>query len=473
MFQLVVLNINSLKCPVYASILVHKMNNSVLLRNILVFNKDNERISYSHTCTVNRKLVSRWVPDRNVFRTLTIPKVLPSLFHNRGGIYCIDIRRSTGDLCFVMSMLGHTDLHRKGVSGIKWFNSVTKSNMEIDAKRSVIARFLLPSFQENDLILRERFLDNYDKSIIVQDKKEWRFVKPLLGINDSIVKFIFPRKDLSKICYYDIFEFISKRNSVKFIDITGDLSDESFEQFYPLFETLHGVAFRNTPTYTLDTLLSIVCGEASGEFKSLLLEGSNLSDSSITLILNILSVTDVVKLNIIRSSFPRNGFVKLLSAIGESSITRISFRKCKLSPEDIVSCLFLPSVRVGTKELSLAGIHIPECASSVMYSCVSKQFDFSLNRLSLENCNLGKNCLYSLAEGLLTSHIQYLDISFNDLGEISHKIFENIGVECSLKYLCIDNCVLCPYSRKELNNTINTYRLMNMSLSVDMKNVRF
>ena len=451
------------------------MDKQVVVRNILEFNKDNERLLFSHTCKRNRLLVSDWIPDKSVFRTLTRPKVLPSLFSIKAGVYYIKIPEDPMDFYFVLSMLGHTDLHQKGIVGLKWFNANTKENVRIDTRRTFIAGFLsegvLYRDTEKSLVVRERMMDNYDKSIIFQDKKEWRLLKPFVETNSSIVKFVFKREDVSKICYADIFQTIHRRGSVEYIDISGDLSDESIEEFLPLFETLLGVAFRNTPAVTLCLLLNLVSGYASIDFSSIMIEGANLSIGAESHVVNVLNATDVEKLSITRSSFSRNGFVKLLSSVSGSYVRKLSFRRCKLSTADVIACLFMPTIQPNRiKELSLAGVSIPECASSVLYACVSNP---SLERLSLEGCNLGKNCLSSLADSLLHSDLHILDVRSNNLGEISHNIFINIGVRLTIRNLHMDNCVICVRSKVDLKSMLKMYHEKKKSIKVEMENITY
>jgi len=296
-------------------------------------------------------------------------------------------------------------------------------------------------------------------------------LKPFVKINNSIVKFVFKRQDISKICYADIFQTIHKRGSVEYLDIYGDVSDDSFEELQALFDTLLGVAFRNTPTATLCVLLNLVCGYASMNFSLLTVEGVNMTVGAECYLTNILNGIDIEKLSITKSTFSRNGFLKLLSSVSGSYVRKLSFRECKLSTGDIISCLFMPTVHPNRiKDLSLAGVSIPECASSVLYSCVSSS---SLERISLEGCKLGENCLRSLGDSLLHSDLYTLDIRCNNLGENSHNIFINIGVKLTLKNLYINNCVICVKSKVDFRTMLKKYHEKDKSIKVETKNISY
>ena len=450
-------------------------NNSVITRNILEFCKDNERLFFSHTCVKNRQLVSPWVPSRTVFRTLTAPNVLPSLFSSDGGVFSINIPESYCDLSFLMCMLGHVDLDDRGLYSLKWFNHVRSHRISTDTKRSLVTGFLPRNVLSNNrhyLTLRERMRDNLDKTIVFQTKNKWRLCRSFLDLNFSIDRFVFYRTDSAKICYSDVFRYISLRNSVQYIDISGDMSDDSFGNFGLLFGTLKGVALRNMPESTLDTLLDIISGIDSECFRSLLIQGANFSMSMEILLSSIMNTFTMENLSIFESTFSRNGFIDMLSRSSLCYPTKLSLKKCSLFSGDVISCLFATTIFSSKiKELFISGNHIPESAGSVLYSCVSGNQLHKLKKLSIANCNLGQDCLIALSDGLITSRLTSLNIGSNNLGEASHNIFTNIGGHLKIKSLYIDNCELCAESSVDLEILFQTYKSSNRTILVSMKNL--
>lgn len=456
-----------------------------VLRNICEFCQDNGRVFFSHTCVEVRCAVVQWIPTftRNhpslsSFKTLTRPKVLPELFVEKNGVYSIDFPKTNTEFYFHLVMLGHSDIHRKGVQALKWFKAVTGKSPAMDTKRALIMKFLLSGDSLSDrqmLVLKKRLEEGRDELMLVHDKKHWDIVRDMLMTNTSIDRFIFfsPRNSIKVNCYASIFQCLSKRvKKTEYLDLQGILSTQTLMAFPLVAFHLTSLMMRRLTSGLVSVLLATILSRPNdAKLEVLQFDSVSLGEESENQMLDILDTFSIKKLLFSDTTLTARGFTRVISVIGNSDMDKVHFRQCKLGICEIVQCLFLPTVSDSCmKELVLELVHIPESAASALASCVeSSNF---LNTLSLEGCRLGPACVKMVIKGLKKSSLSTLNLGNNYLGEESHNLFINVGNCGTMRNLILDSASLCSHSSREYRWARSVYKNNDTELHVSVRNCK-
>lgn len=447
-----------------------------VLRNVLEFSRDNERVMLSHTCMHLRAAIVEWIPTKDRYRTLTPPRVLPDMFVEKNGVFSIDVPSTSVDFNFTISMLGQTDIHEKGVKALRWFEVVTGVRPTMDTRRMLMMGFLSrrQSLTEKQVVvLRRRLEEDRDECMLVHDMRHWDFVKDMLKTNSSINRFVFfsPHSDTN--CYASVFDFLDKREKkTEYLDISGNLSLATRQAFHLLAWNLTGIMLRKLSCQSMaDLLETIISRPNDARLTCLQFDNVHLDLSVENPMLEIVDTLEISKMMFNNVTLTDRGFSRLFSVLSNSSIQKLHFRKCKLSVCEAVQCLFLPTIPdFGLRELALSGVHIPEEAASALASCVeSSNF---LMKLSLDGSELGPACVRMLIKGLKNSSLSTLDLKGNDLGEEAHNLFLNVGINGTLRNLYIDSCSFCQRAVKEYRWAKDAYKKNLSELYVSVASVK-
>lgn len=456
-----------------------------VLRNICEFCPDNGRVFFSHTCVDVRCAVVQWIPTftRNHptlsrFKTLTRPKVLPELFVEKNGVYSIDFPKTNIEFYFQMFMLGHSDIHRKGVVALKWFKAVTGKTPAMDTKRALLMKFLLSGDKEKSLsdrqmlVLKKRLEEGRDELMLVHDMRHWDIVRDMLMTNTSIDRFILfsPRDSMKVNCYASIFECLSKRVvNTEYLDLQGILSTQTLIAFPLVAFHLTSLMMRRLSFGVISVLLATILSRPNdAKLEILQLDSVSLDEAAENYMLDILDTLPIKKLLISATTLPVRGFTRVISVVGNSGMDKLHFRECKLGICEIVQCLFLPTVSDSSlKELVLERVHIPESAASALACCVeSSNF---LTTFSLQGCRLGPKCVQMVVEGLKKSSLSSLNLGSNDLGEESHNLFINVGKCGTMRNLILDSAGICSHAVREYRWARSVYKNNNTELHVSVR----
>lgn len=447
-----------------------------VLKNILLHCKDNERIFFSHTSKSVRQVVVNWIPTLKCYRTLTPPRHLPDLFDKKNGVYVIEYPHDQLDFNFKIAMLGQCDLFHNGVKALKWFRVASGLTPALETSRLIMTTFLMKSKSLSDkqlLVLKQRFRSNMDECLFVPNMEHWGLIRNLMEMNESINRFVlFSKSEVT--CYAEVFNFLSQReNKTEYIDISGNLTQATIESFYLVARDLTGVMLRDlsSPTmlHLLDTILVNTHEErlTSLQFDSVLIE-SSVQD----IVIEVLQTFDIAKILFSKVSIAERGFTRFLSVLCDTSLKKLHFRKCELSACETIQCLFLPTMKDSRlKELVLTGVKIPEVAAEALASCVEAH-NF-LHTLDLEGTKLGPECVRLLVKALRKSSLSTLNLKGNDIGELGHKLFRNIGTCGTLRELVIDACHFCRRSMKDYKWAKARYDESSLDLHVSVFGCKF
>ena len=448
-----------------------------VLKRIFGFCRDDDRIFLSHTCVDIRRTAISWIPSKKGFNTLTRPKILPEMFEERAGVFSLRVPGSTRDLLFDLSMLGQVDLHGTGVKALTWLKTVTDTSPFIDGPRTLVARYLMDDADcltdRQLLVLKRRFSDNRDTCLFVHDKYHWGIVRLMLKANSSIKRFIFysPSSDVGDSCYAHVFRDLSRRKSTtEYLDLSGRLSSATIQEFPLLAWGLTGVMLRRLTNASMEGLLAIIISRPDeAKLNCLQFESVSLDASVESLALEILDTLCITKLLFSNTVLPERGYLKVFSVLGSTtSVEKVVLRKLRLSPCEVVQCLFLPTVSDSTiTDLSLSKTRIPEQAADALAWCIEgSKF---LRHLNLEGCGLGPSCMNLLVKALKKTSLMSLNLGGNDIGEFSHKLFLSVGISKSLQNLFLDSCTVCGRSTRELKWTHKQYLEEGEQLYVSLR----
>ena len=460
-----------------------------VLRNICEFCPDNARVFFSHTCVEVRDAVVKWIPTftRNhvclsSFKTLTRPKVLPELFDEKNGVYSVAFPKNNIEFYFQLYMLGHSDIHRKGVQALKWFKAVTGKTPLMDTKRALILKFLLSGDEDKSLsdrqmlVLKKRLEEGRDELMLVHDMKHWDIVRDMLMTNTSIDRFILfsPRNSIKVNCYESIFLSLSERAvKTKYLDLQGILSTRTLIAFPLVAFHLTSLMMRRLTFGVISVLLATILSRPNdAKLEVLQFDSVCLGEETENHMLDILDTFPIKKLLFSDTTLTARGFTRVISVLGNSVMDKVHFRQCKLSICEIVQCLFLPTVSDSSlQELVLERIHIPDCAAGALASCVeSSNF---LNTLSLEGCRLGARSVKMVVEGLKKSSLSTLNLGNNYIGEESHNLFINVGKCGTMRNLILDSGSICSHSAREYRWAKSVYKNNKAVLHVSMRKCTF
>ena len=455
------------------------LQNFGALRNICEFLRDNERVFFSHTCHGVREPVEQWIPTFERYKTLTPPKILPELFVEVGGVYTLERPKTSCEFYFQMYMLGHSDIHRKGVLASKWFKASVAKSMTTPlpySKNALWLKFLRdPKESLTDrqlLVLKQRLEGGRDELMYVHDLRHWDIVRDMLMTNSSIERIILYSSSMAtKInCYADVFDSLSNRKTkTRYLDIQGKLSTRTVLAFPLVAFDLTSLTLRRLSKGVISALLSTILSRPNdAKLEIVQLDGVSLDSNAEHYLLDIMDTLPIKGLLFSETSLPSRGFTRAMSVMGNSDLDRVHFRKCNLDICEIVQCLFLPTVSDSSlKELILEGVHIPESASGALASCVeSSNF---LTTLSLEGCRLGPKCMKMVVQGLRASSLSTLNLVDNEIGEEAHKLFRNVGNCGTMRNLFLDACGLCSHSVQDYRRAKSVYKNNNTELHVSVK----
>lgn len=447
-----------------------------LLRNVLEFSRDNERVILSHTCMHLRAAIVEWIPTKARYRTLTPPQILPDLFVEKNGVFSIDIPKTSVDFNFTVSMLGQTDIHDKGVKALRWFEFVTGVGPTMDTRRMLMMSFLSRSqslAERHMVVLKRRLEENRDEGILVQDMRHWDFVKDMLKTNSSINRFVFFNPHSDTFCYASVFDFLGQReNKTEYLDISGNISLAARQAFNLLAWNLTGIMLRDLSCSVMSSMLgTIISSPNDASLTCLQFDHVHLDLSVENPMLEIVDTLEISKMLFNTVTFEDRGFSRLISVLSNSCIRKLHFRKCELSLCETVQCLFLPTIPgIRLCELFLSGVHIREEAASALASCVeSGNF---LTKLSLDGTKLGPICVKMLITGLKNSSLSTLNLKGNDLGEEAHNLFLNVGMNGTLRHLYLDSCSFCQRAVKEYRWAKDVYKKKLRELYVSVAGVK-
>lgn len=452
------------------------------LRTIVEFCRDNERVFLSFTCVTIRGAVSSWIPCKLRYRTVTRPQVLPELFDEKDGVFSIGLPKTKCDYYFNMTMLRHADIHRKGVPALKWLQVVTGARDDLATTTLFAMRFLLHSGDKetlNDhqmLVLKKRFEGNRDNCLLLQDKRHWDLARGPLMKNTSIKRFVLysDKSNVEVNCYDHVFRTLSRRECpTEYLDLSGRLSNNTISSFTLVAFNLTGIMLRRVENPVLANLLHIILSRPNdAKLTCLQLEGIRLDPVVEEVVLDVLDTLPISKLLFSKCSFPVLGLLKVLSQVGSSSsLEKLYIRRCRLTICDAVTCFMLPAVKDSSLlELNVIGTQIPEEAAHALAICVESSI--FLHTLSLNNCRLGPQCMKLLVNSLGKSSLSSLDLGRNDIGELAHLLFRNVGKAGTMRNLFLDHCRLCTRSATELRLLRNLYKAMGACLYVSMVNFK-
>lgn len=448
------------------------------LRTILECCRDNERVFLSHTCSSIREVVSPWIPTKHVYRTLTRPKILPELFDEKDGVFSIGLPETKCEHYFNMTMLKHADIHKKGIQAFKWFQVVTGARPSWALVSMFAMRFM---WDEDDneslnarqmLVLRKRFEGNRDNCLLLHDKRHWDLARGPLMKNTSIKRIVLysAKTDVGVNCYDHIFRALSRRNCpTEYLDLSGRLSNNTVGSFPLVAFDLTGIMLRRVENPVVVNLLNIILSRPNdAKLVWLQLEQTKLDVVVQEVVLNVLDILPISKLLFSNCRFPPMGLLKVISLLGSSmELERLFIRRCKLSVSETVGSLMLPTMKDSSiVELSLTGIEIAEEAAEALELCVGGCV--FLHTLSLDECDLGPRCMTSVVRGLKKSTLSSLSLKNNNIGELAHALFYNVGEAGSMRNLFLDGCTLCSRSAAELQSLTKTYRRRGTTLYVSM-----
>ena len=450
-----------------------------VLKRILGFCRDNDRIFLSHTCRDIRRTVSFWIPSKECFKTLTRPKILPEMFEERDSVFSLRTPTSTRDILFDMSMFGQVDLHRTGVKALTWLKTVTGTAPFIEGARVLVVRFFLDdpdclSLTERQLlVLKTRFSDNRDNCLFLHDKSHWGIVRSMLKANSSIKRFIFysSSSDVGDNCYAGVFRDLSRRkNKTEYLDLSGSLTSATIQEFPLLAWGLTGVMFRRLSNTAMAALLAtIVSRPVEAKLDCLQFESVSLDASVESIALDILDTLPITKLLFSSTALPERGYLKVFSVLGStSSVEKLILRKLDLSTCEVVQCLFLPTLLDSSiTHLSLSRTHIPEEAADALAWCIEgSKF---LGHLNLDGCGLGPVCMNLVVKAVEKTSLSSLNLGGNDIGEFSHKLFKSVGNNKKIRNLFLDQCRVCGRSSRELQWAHEQYRSVGEQMYVSLR----
>lgn len=455
-----------------------------VLKRIFGFCRDNDRVFLSHTCQDIRRTVSFWIPSKECFRTLTRPEILPEMFEEKDGVFSLRVPTSSRDILFDMSMLGQVDLQRTGVKALTWLKTVTGRSPFIEGARVLVARFFLDDCVSGDcltdclterqlLVLKKRFRDNRDECLFLHDKSHWGIVRSMLKANSSIKRFILytSSSDVGDHCYARVFRELSRRQrTTEYLDLSGILTDATIQEFPLLAWGLTGVMLRRLSNPSMAALLATIISRPNeAKLDCLQFESVSLDASVESIALEILDTLPITKLLFSSTVLPERGYLKVFSVLGStSSVEKLVLRKLRLSPCEVVQCLFLPTVSDSSiTDLSLSRTHIPEQAADALAWCIEgSKF---LRHLNLDGCGLGPVCMALVVKAVEKTSLSSLNLGGNDIGEFSHKLFESVGINKKLRNLFLDQCRVCGRSARELQWVHEQYRLDGDSLYVSLR----
>lgn len=450
------------------------LQNCGVLRTVLEFCRDNERVFLSHTSVGVREAVAHWIPSKQQYKTLTRPKIIPELFEEKDGVFSMDYPKTNVDFYFNIAMLGHSDIHRRGVRALTWFSNATGMTPVLDTSRVLMVKYLSENESLSDRqisVLEKRFKACKDEVMLVHDLRHWGIVQEMLKTTSSINRFIFfSRPDKALTCYADVFLFLHQRKpKAEYLDLSGELSLQTLLAFPLLAFDLTGIMLRRLSTVAMRHLLGTILSRPNdAKLDTLQFDGAALDVSVVNCMLDILDTLPIKRLLFSSTSIPGRGFTGVISVLGNTNIERLQFRKCPLTICEIVQCLFLPTVSSSyMKELFLMSFHIPEEAADALASCIESMH--GLETLSLENCRLGSKCMEMVVQALKLSPLLTLNIGNNYIGEHAHVMFKNIGDNGRMRNLFIDECFLCRKSMKEYRFAKAMYKRRKTKLHVSAK----
>lgn len=452
-----------------------------VMRSLLEFCRDDDRIRLSHACHTTRDAIGDFIPTKTHYNSLTTPKVLPELFSERDGVFSLGLPKDQRELHFNMAMLGHADLHAKGVPALLWFKTVTGLKPVVDLKTVLITKFLWSSDSFQDLtdhqmhVLRRRFEGGRDDRIMVHDRQHWDLIRDMVEKNSSISRFIFSSSplDIGENCFADIFTLLNGRACVTdYLDFCGPVTLATTQAFNLVAWGLEGLMLRRMGNASLSDMLGLILSHPNeARLTCLQFECNDLDASVESPMLNIVDALPIKTLLFSKTSLTDGGYSRLFSTVGNSCVEKLYFRKCHLSCIEVVQCLFLPTLSASSLvELTLSYIHIPEEAADAVVSCLENS-NF-LGSLSLEGCDLGGRVLHGIVDGLKKSSLLKLDLRHNNIGCQAHSLFINVGRHGVLKTLLLDGCTLCKQASKEYKKAVLAYRKRQSSLKVSLKDCK-
>lgn len=450
-----------------------------VLKRIFEFCRDNDRVFLSHTCRDIRRTVSFWIPSKECFKTLTRPKILPEMFEENDGVFSLRVPTSSRDILFDMSMLGQVDLHQTGVKALTWLKTVTGTAPFIKGAHVLCTRFFLSDrvsdclTERQVLVLKRRFSDNRDSCLFLHQRGAWGVVRSMLTANSSIKRFIFysSSSDVADNCYASVFRDLSRRESkTEYLDLSGSLTAATIEEFPLLAWGLTGVMLRRLSNTAMAALLStIVSRPDEAKLDCLQFESVSLNAGVESIALDILDTLPITKLLFSNTALPERGYLKVFSVLGStSSVEKMILRKLRLSPCEVVQCLFLPTLLDSSiTDLSLSSTHIPEEAADALAWCIEgSKF---LGHLNLDGCRLGPVCMNLVVKAVEKSSLSALNLGGSDIGEFSHKLFKSVGINKKLRNLFLDQCKVCGSSSRELQWAHEQYRSVGERLYVSLR----
>lgn len=453
-----------------------------LLRVVLEFCSDNGRIFISHTCLSLRGRITPFIPSKTCFKTLTPPKILPDLFDHKNGVYYITLPTTGLDVHFAMNMLGHVDLGHHGVRALRWLMTITKHKPALDTRKVFVARHMMIDDKvglshRQMQVVEQRLRDGRDAAMLVHDRQHWDIIKDMLFSNESIKRFIFytSPNDNGESCYREVFEFLDNRAcKTDYLDLSGPLTQATRNTFDLLASNLTGIMLRRMPNqHMLSLLSSIFMRPDAAKLECLQFESVSVGTNVLHIVLDILEVLVIKRFLLQSISFQSSGFSSIFAVISSAcSVEKFFLRKCQLSLCEVVQCLFLPIVPESSiTELYLSGTSIPEEAAQALGSCVeSSKF---LTTLALDGCDLGVKCVTAVVDGLERSSITDLDLGGAIIKGLAHKLFHFVALHRRIRYLSLDDCLLCKRSVKEYSEARKEYAKGDIPLKVSLERCRF
>ena len=454
-----------------------------VMRSIVEFCRDDDRIRLSHACLTTRGAIEDFIPNKTHYKTLTRPEVLPDLFSKSDdGVFSLGLPKNQRELHFNMAMLGHADLHVRGVPALLWFKTVTGLKPVVDLKRVLITKFLWSSSESVQdltdhqmLVLRRRFEGGRDERIMIHDRQHWNLVRDMVALNSSICRFIFSSSplDTGDNCFADIFALLSRRAcATEYLDFCGPVTLATTQAFNLVAWGLEGLMLRRMGNASMSDILDLILSSPNeAKLTCLQFEGNDLDTSVERPMLNIVDALPITTLLFSKTSLTDGGYSRLFSTVGNSVVEKLYFRECDFSCTEVVQCLFLPTLSASSLlELTLSYMHIPDEATDALVSCLENS-NF-LTSLSLEGCDLGHGVLHGVVDGLKKSCLVTLDLRRNKIGCHAHNLFANVGNRGVLRQLLLDGCTLCKHASKDYKKAVWAYKRRKSSLKVSLKDCK-
>ena len=462
-------------------------HNTTLLKEILGFARDIDRVRTSHTCRTIREIVLPLIPVSSEFRTISTPKILPSMYFFNGDAYTIVFPHSATNQAFLVANAAQLDLENRGVSVLKW--ALTKCNKvgqgmwsSVRSDNVFMSRYLclgdkILSRCHKD-VLAERFQNNFDDCLVLHNPTDWVKIQEALMTNYSIRRYILSSDGTTAQCFANVFDTLSKkvlqnegnRSALEYLDIAGPLTQQSIDRFFQIGFAIQGLALRRMPsTDAWDILGNILSRANDSNLSMLYLENIEAGVELENSICNAVEHLFITHLTINTCKLPNNCITRLLSICAGSMIEKLEFRKCRASAAEILHTLFLPTIpgsRIHT--LVINHMPIPKIAHSTLHNCISRST--TLFKLDLSSTKLGDDCMAAIVDAIGFSSLQDLNLSWNPVNEYAHGIFANVSAQKVMTRLILDNCTLCPHSKHDMESLLTGYANEGLSITISTKN---